>query len=258
MLVWLHDFRGTGLAKLFWQHQTLRVLAKNVHSLMRRYRGHVPTTGAQKAVLAVSSAVLGFLDPRQPQHIARLGEVTQCGALARMRDSMQASEEGRAVLRERPSFKQWVRLDELGRLPAGTLGAEYARFMVGQRLDPLSRSDVRYVDDAELAFVMQRYREVHDVWHVLLGCGDVSVETEAALKWAEAVATGLPMAAAAALAGPLRAGPREWGRLARRVAPWAAANRRGLHGLLAVYYERHMERDLEEFRRALGVTPLPL
>ncbi len=225
---------------------------------MRRYRGHVPTTGPQKAVLAVSSAVLGFLDPRHPERIARLGEVTACGALASMRDTMRASEEGRELLRERPSFKRWVRVEELARLPAGTLGAEYARFMTGQRLDPLSRSDVRYVDDEELAYVMQRYREVHDVWHVLLGCGDVSVATEAALKWAEWAATGLPMTAAAALVGPLREGPRHWARAAARVAPWAARSRPALRRLVAVYYERHMGRDLAELRAALGVTPLPV
>jgi ubiquinone biosynthesis protein COQ4 len=223
---------------------------------MRRYRGHVPTTGPQKAVLAVSSAVLGFLDPRHPERIARLGEVTAGGALAGMRDAMRESEEGRELLRERPSFKRWVRLDELGQLPAGTLGAEYAQFMRVQGLDPLSRTDVRYVDDAELAYVMQRYREVHDVWHVLLGCGDVSVATEAALKWAEWAATGLPMAAAAALAGPLRA-PGQWG-LAARLGPWAARSRPALRRLIAVYYERHMHRNLEEFRAELGVTTLPV
>jgi ubiquinone biosynthesis protein Coq4 len=34
---------------------------------------------------------------------------------------------------------------------------------------PDSRLPVQFVDDIELAYVMQRYREVHDLFHTLLG-----------------------------------------------------------------------------------------
>jgi ubiquinone biosynthesis protein Coq4 len=34
---------------------------------------------------------------------------------------------------------------------------------------PDSRSPVQFVDDVELAYVMQRYREVHDLIHTILG-----------------------------------------------------------------------------------------
>lgn len=40
---------------------------------------------------------------------------------------------------------------------------------VGQHVTPDSRADVKFVDDEELAYVMQRYREVHDLLHTLLG-----------------------------------------------------------------------------------------
>ena len=36
-------------------------------------------------------------------------------------------------------------------------------------MTPDSRRDVMFVDDVELAYVMQRYREVHDLMHTLLG-----------------------------------------------------------------------------------------
>lgn len=36
-------------------------------------------------------------------------------------------------------------------------------------MTPDSRADVKFVDDEELAYVMQRYREVHDLLHTLLG-----------------------------------------------------------------------------------------
>ena len=49
---------------------------------------------------------------------------------------------------------------------------------------------------------MQRYREVHDTLHVLLGY-DVSVPEELAVKWYEMSILGLPSAALASFFGPL-------------------------------------------------------
>lgn len=31
------------------------------------------------------------------------------------------------------------------------------------------RAQVKFVDNPELAYVMQRYREIHDFWHILSG-----------------------------------------------------------------------------------------
>lgn len=38
-----------------------------------------------------------------------------------------------------------------------------------QNVTPDTRADVKFVDDEELAYVMQRYREVHDLIHTILG-----------------------------------------------------------------------------------------
>lgn len=37
-----------------------------------------------------------------------------------------------------------------------------------QKVTPDSRDMVRFVDDLELAYVIQRYREIHDLVHTLL------------------------------------------------------------------------------------------
>ena len=37
-----------------------------------------------------------------------------------------------------------------------------------QGYSPNERAEVKYVDDSELAYVMQRYRELHDFLHTLL------------------------------------------------------------------------------------------
>lgn len=53
-----------------------------------------------------------------------------------------------------------------------------------------------------------RYREVHDLWHVLSGLPP-TVEGELALKWFELVQTGLPVCALGAVFGPLALPRRE-------------------------------------------------
>lgn len=45
---------------------------------------------------------------------------------------------------------------------------------------------MRFVDDVQLAYVAQRAREVHDLWHVLFGC-HTTVLGELALKALEFV-----------------------------------------------------------------------
>lgn len=224
----------------------------------RLYKSHVPTTSAQKALLGLSSAVLAFVDPTRANHVARLGESTSIVGLQRMRQTMLESDEGRRILSERPCFKSWADPQRLvASHPEGSLGHSYGLFMLREKLDPLSRSDVRYVDDEVLAYVMKRYREMHDIWHVLLGFETVTVESEIGLKWAEFAATGLPMTAVAALVGPLRISPRQWPVLVRQVAPWVAQNARPLSKLIAVYFEERMEENVVELRRKLGLSEPP-
>ncbi len=144
-------------------------------------------------------------------------------------------------------------VDHLARTcPPESLGARFAHFMSSNNLSSADRADVRFVDDEELAYVMKRYREVHDIWHVLLGFESVSVESEIGLKWAELAATGLPMAALASAIGPLRVSPRHWPVLATEIGPWVLRNMVPLSNLITVYYEEHMEKNLIEFRKELG------
>lgn len=60
-------------------------------------------------------------------------------------------------------------LDELGRMPAHTLGGAYARHMKGNGLS------VDYYQEKEprnrMQFMRQRMRQTHDIWHVLTGFG---------------------------------------------------------------------------------------
>ena len=54
---------------------------------------------------------------------------------------------------------------------------------------------------------MRRYREVHDLYHTLLGM-PTSMLGEVVVKWVEGLQTGLPMCVLGALGGPVRLGPK--------------------------------------------------
>jgi len=63
---------------------------------------------------------------------------------------------------------------ELEKLPAGTLGREYARFITDNQIDPLG--DLLELERPKnpLEYMFRRAYKLHDVLHVVLGC-DTSV-----------------------------------------------------------------------------------
>ncbi|XP_018518424.1 ubiquinone biosynthesis protein COQ4 homolog, mitochondrial isoform X2 [Lates calcarifer] len=168
------------------------------------YPGHIPTTPIQKALLAVGSGVAALQDPYRHDMVAVLGETTGHLALINLRDRMRNDPEGYTILIERPRIRlSTLDLSKMASLPDGSFGREYLRFLEDNHVTPDTRADVKFVDDEELAYVMQRYREVHDLLHTLLGM-PTNMLGEVAVKWFEAAQTGLPMCALGAVLGPLR------------------------------------------------------
>lgn len=71
-------------------------------------------------------------------------------------------------------------------MPVGSFGHAYGQFMGRRHFRADERPPVRFVDDVQLAYVAQRAREVHDLWHVLFSC-PTTVVGELALKALEFV-----------------------------------------------------------------------
>lgn len=221
------------------------------------YPTHMPTSPLQKLFIAGYSALTAVRNPERGDMVAALGETTGLIALRRLRDQMRDDPVGREILRERPSISlQSLQPEELAKLPEGSFGRAYAAFMLHHDFSADDRSPVRFVDDPELAFVIQRYRQVHDFWHVLCGLPP-DVLGELALKWLEMLQTGLPVAALSALAGPL-ALPTEERRVLREVyIPWAVTAAPRARPLMNVWYERELDTPLSELRARLNITPAP-
>ncbi|KAK6305267.1 ubiquinone biosynthesis protein COQ4 homolog, mitochondrial isoform X2 [Coregonus clupeaformis] len=223
----------------------------------RLYPGHIPTNIIQKALLAVGSGVAALQDPYRHDMVAVLGETTGHLALITLRDRMRGDPEGYTILTERPRIRlSTLDLSKMASLPDGSLGREYLRFLEDNRVTPDSRTNVKFVDNEELAYVMQRYREVHDLLHTLLGM-PTNMLGEVAVKWFEAVQTGLPMCILGAVLGPLRLSTSRLEPLVTSLGPWAVRNGRQARCVLSIFYEQRWEQSLQDLRLELNIEPPP-
>ncbi|KAK7895194.1 hypothetical protein WMY93_020519 [Mugilogobius chulae] len=210
-----------------------------------------------ESLLAVGSGVAALQNPYRHDMVAVLGETTGHLALIKLRDRMRNDPEGFSILMERPRIRlSTLDLDKMSLMPEGSFGREYLRFLDENRVTPDSRADVKFVDDEELAYVMQRYREVHDFLHTLLGM-PTNMLGEVAVKWFEAANTGLPMCVLGAVLGPIRLKTSHLQTLFQSLGPWALQNGHRARCVLNMFYERRWEQSVEELRQELNIEPPP-
>jgi ubiquinone biosynthesis protein COQ4 len=222
------------------------------------YPGHLRISPLQRVGVSVTAAIAAVCDPERDDMVAKLGEATGLVALRRMREEMRKSEVGKAILSERPLITQAsVDASGLSKLEKGTLGAEYSTFMAKHGFSADSRRPVTLVDDEELAYVLTRYRQVHDMWHVLFDLPP-TVEGEVALKWIELVQTGLPVAGLSALFGPFalhEVASRT--RIRRTYMPWALRAGQRAEYLMNVYYEKEWAQTVTSLRERFEIEVAP-
>ncbi|PXF42837.1 Ubiquinone biosynthesis protein COQ4-like [Gracilariopsis chorda] len=216
-----------------------------------------PLTPVGRALLTVGSALVTFANPARADTLAVLGDLTSGPALHHLTNRIKRSHEGRQMLQTLTPARFPEHgsgsLPELRALPAGTLGREYARFMDDRRFVPESRAVVRFVEDDTHRWVMQRYRDVHDLWHVLTAM-PTTLLGETAQKLFEASQTGLPVTFLASVAGTARIGRKNRQILFSELVPWALSCGRGATDLLAIRYEDYLDRDLNELRTKWNIT----
>ncbi|KAI4157397.1 MAG: hypothetical protein L6R39_000679 [Caloplaca ligustica] len=222
-----------------------------------KYEGHVPLSVTERSVLAVGSAITSLLNPRRGDLIATLGETTATPYfIYRLRDAMLSSPAGRRILRDRPRItSQTMSLQHLRTLPENSVGRAYASWLDREGVSPDTRDQVRYIDDEECAYVMQRYRECHDFYHAVTGL-PVMVEGEVALKAFEFANTLLPMTGLSLFA-VARLKPAERSRFWRTYLPWALTNGLRSKDIINVYWEEQLERDVDDLRAELGIERPP-
>lgn len=246
------------------------------------YEGHVPLKRIERLGMAIGSGIGSFLDPYRggklpiprlppppprPDHaslipfppdlIAVFAETTSTPYfLPRLRDAMLRSPTGRRILRDRPRLTSAsLDLPRLRTLAPTTVGRTYVGWLDREGVTPDTRAAVRYVDDEECAYVLQRYRECHDFYHALTGLPVVR-EGEVALKAFEWANTALPMTGLSMLSAlTLDAAGRR--RFVDTYLPWALRNGWRADEVINVYWEEELESDVEALRAKLGVERPP-
>ncbi len=222
-----------------------------------KYEGHVPLTSTERLGLALGSGLLSFLDPRRADLIASFGEATaQPYFIDKLRNRMLRNPTGRRILRDRPRLTaSSLDIPRLRKLPSNTLGYAYAAWLDAEGVSPDTRAGVRYIDDEECAYVMQRYRECHDFYHALAGL-PVFREGEVALKAFEFANIGLPMTGLAVFSA-FTLKKSEWSRFWEIYGPWAVKNGACSDDVINVYWEEELETDVDELRTRLGTEKPP-
>jgi len=199
-----------------------------------------------------------LLDSEQTGEIHVAEELTGREAFRRLRSTLFAAGEGRALLAERPELSsEHVDFDALRGLAPGTLGFQYVNHLDRNGLTADSQAtSTRYVEDPEVAYLMRRFRQTHDVWHALVGLGVAGHEEVLlhAFSWGQ---LRLPVSALIVAFGgvkhlllearfeELRRGVRDAFRAGRDAAP-----------LLPVYWEHRWHQPMETVRTELGLRCL--
>lgn len=169
---------------------------------------------------------------------------------------MLADPTGRRILRDRPRItSETLQMSYLRTMPENSVGRAYAKWLDREGVSPDTRDQVKYIDDEECAYVMQRYRECHDFYHAVTGL-PIFVEGELALKALEFLNTLLPMTGLSLFAY-VRMKPAEKERFLSLHLPWAVRAGLSSKELINVYWEEVLEKDVDELRAELNIEQPP-
>jgi ubiquinone biosynthesis protein COQ4 len=207
----------------------------------------------------VGRAVVRVLgDSNLTHEIHRVEEITGRPAYRRLLAEMRATPEGQRILRERPELSsELVDYGWLRSLPATTLGGAYVRHLDGNGITAdYQAARTRHVEDEEMAYLMRRFRQTHDVWHALLDLGILGHE-EVVIHSFSFGQLRLPVSAMIMFFGTVKhiVLERRWGAL-RHSLREAYEVGRAASPLLAVYWEDLWEEPLDEVRARYHVRPL--
>ena len=153
----------------------------------------IKTSLIQRAVLTAGSGLISIFDPSRDDMISAFGELTAQQALPQIYKRMLADTDGNAILRDKPTINSKILdLNRLEKLGENTFGKHYVEFLKRNNITPDSRKPVLFIEDDELAYVMKRYREIHDFTHCILDM-KTNLLGEVTVKIFEAIQLGLPM-----------------------------------------------------------------
>lgn len=196
-------------------------------------------------------------DSNQTQEIHRVEEISGRRRYRQFLRRTAGREDIAALLRDQPELSEkTVDYAALRALPQNTLGYLYARHLNVHGLSADSQATrTRYIDEPDIAYLMKRFRQTHDVWHALLDLGVQGHEEVIihAFSWGQ---LRLPVSALVVLFGSLKhiVIERRWRALRRGL--WEAyESGRDADLLLPVHWEQMWEHPIADVRSRYNVRP---
>ncbi|PRP97471.1 Coenzyme Q (ubiquinone) biosynthesis protein Coq4 [Enhygromyxa salina] len=199
-----------------------------------------------------------MLDSDETAELMIVEEISSIRSVERALALLRRSEEGRAMLAERPRIStSTVDFAALRELPEASLGRMFAEYIEREGIDPdLLTKAMTHGRSPEANYVLERTMQTHDLWHVVLGVGTQAHEEVLlhAFQWPQ---LRRPFSALILVVGAVKhlVGEGRFSALTRNV-PAALRRGRAARPLLCVYWERHWDEPLDELRERLGVRPL--
>jgi ubiquinone biosynthesis protein COQ4 len=188
-------------------------------------------------------------DPDKTAQVFIMGIVLNAPLVPRLLMRFAAEPGGNELCAEAPTIDSTtVDFARLRSLPETTLGGAYARYLDSHRLDP----DLFQAPPGLpplVAFIAQRIRQTHDIWHVLTGYAP-DVRGELALQGFTFAQLKMPSSFLIAAIGTMVRAPGE----AKNV--WDGYRRgRDAVFLPVVRFESHWDDELDLLRARLGIAP---
>ncbi len=207
-------------------------------------------TPLQRAKIATRALVSLLRNPDDTRQVFLLGVSTGRRALPNLLTRIVLSEEGGRMIREQPTIdSKHVDYEALRKLPDGTLGREYVRFLDVNHLDP----DLFHAPPGLPqipAYVAQRMRQTHDIWHVLTGYTP-DVPGEVALQAFSFAQSRTPLSLLIAFFGSLRNSVKHPGIIGKSIDGYRRGKRAAF--LPSVWLEEMWALPLEEARKRLSI-----
>ncbi|MGZ5278634.1 MAG: Coq4 family protein [Pseudobdellovibrionaceae bacterium] len=194
-------------------------------------------------------------NPNNTPAVFAIGEAFyHLGATEAAREKLSSQPDSLEVIKSRKMLKP-VNLQELQKLPPGTLGRVYADHMIGNNLDPNFYKTFEVTNDSIMAIM--RLRQTHDLWHVVTGFS-TTVEDELGLQSFMYAQTAAPLSPLLIAGGLLRASFKNR-RMSAPILDCVATGwmmGKNARPLFAVDWEANWLTPLADLRREYGIEPV--
>jgi len=206
--------------------------------------------------IAIKALAKVVADPEQTEQVLVFSTYANAGSMHPRLHRFLDDPNGKKLYAEHRTIdSRSVDLDALAGLPEGTLGHAYAHFLRSRGLTPdVFDGEPAGVADRRAAYVIQRMRQTHDLWHVVTG-NDTDPAGEVALQAFTFAQVRAPSSLILAAVGTLRASrhkPMLVRDVVRAYRTGAAAEK-----LATFPWEDHWSTPLADVRAMLGLPTMP-